>query len=337
MEENELLLKRNLREEILNDDRLEVLDKVKFITTIPNTQLSVAEQVANYYEVGVEAIKSLVKRNQDELISNGYKLLTGAEVKEILVSCNVNFTNNKGYFSVGDINFANRSNGLFNKRSILNVGMLLEESLIAKEVRTLLLDNHFQLQDVHEKLVNGEEIEIDKTDPNYFINREAELRQEEKSLLAEMSEAILKGDLNTYMTVNCKANNIKEQIIALAKEKEELSKDKVDGFDRFIGTENLLSWDIVAKNLNQGRNKMLNELRKHKILITDTYEYRGKTYFGEHHNVPYQRFIDAGYFDVKFSVYGDKRKATTKVTAKGQEYIFKKLKEWGSSNLKTAM
>jgi hypothetical protein len=27
-------------------------------------------------------------------------------------------------------------------------------------------------------------------------------------------------------------------------------------------------------------------------------------------------------------VFGKKRKATTKVTAKGQEYIYKKLKEW---------
>lgn len=331
MVESELLLNKRLRDDLINDERLEVLDKVKIITTIPNTQLSVAEQVANYYEVGVEAIKSLVKRNQEELNSNGYQLLTGAEVKDILVSCNVNFTNNKGYFSVGDINFANRSNGLFSKRTILNVGMLLEESPVAKEVRTLLLDNHFQLQDVHDKLINGEEIDLDKTSPTYFIDMETKLREEEKSISTEMTQAILKGDMTTYLEISCKVNKIKEQLIALKDEQNELSKPKVAGYDQFIGTENLSSWDTVAKNLGWGRNNLLKELRKHKILQTDEYEYRGKTYHGEHHNIPYQQYMK--YFEVKFSTYGNKKSATTKVRATGQEYILKKLNEW---NLKVA-
>ena len=323
MKENELLLKRNLRDEVINEDRLEVLDNVKCIITIPNTILSTVEQVANYYEVGDKAINSLMGRNKEELESNGLIILKGTELKAFKGQLQDEVTLNK-------LKFASQL-ALFDKRAILNVAMLLEESQVAKEVRTLLLDNHFQLEDVHNKLINNEEIEIDKTSPTYFIDRETELREKEKSLSTEMTQAILKGDMNTYLKISCEVNGIKEEIIALAKEKEELSKSKVEGYDQFIGTENLLSWDTVAKNLGIGRNNLLKELRIHKILQTDTYEYRGKTYSGEHHNVPYQQYMK--YFEVKFDTYGTKKKATTKVTASGQEYLFKKLKEW---NLKIA-
>jgi phage antirepressor YoqD-like protein len=310
-------------DEFMKGERLEVLDRVKIISTLKGTDLSTTELVANYYEVGVEAIKSTTNRNKTELESNGLITLKGSELKAF-----------KGKLqdatTLEQLKFTSQLT-LFNKRTILNIGMLLEESPVAKEVRTLLLDNHFQLQDVHEKLVNGEEINIDKTDPNYFINKEIELREQEKCLLSKMTEAIMKGDMQSYLTINCEANNIKEKLIALGKEKEELIKPKVEGYDTFIGTDNLLSWDTVAKNLNWGRNLLLKELRKHKILQTDEYEYKGKTYHGEHHNIPYQQYMK--YFEVKFSTYGNKKTATTKVRAIGQEYILKKLNEW---NLKKA-
>jgi len=318
MVENELLLKRNLRDEMMNDEKLEVLDKVKIIATLKGIDLSTIEQVANYYEVTKQAIESLVLRNKDELESNGFKTFSYSELKSLNIQDEC-------------FKIPNRGLRLFNKRAILNVGMLLEESPIAKEVRTLLLDNHFQLQDVHEKLVNGEEIEIDKTSPTYFMDAETKLREQEKTIISKMTEAIMKGDMQSYMAINCEANSIKEQIILLGKEKEELAKPKVEGYDLFIGTGDLLSWDTVAKNLNWGRNLLLKELRKHKILQTDEYEYRGKTYHGEHHNIPYQQYMK--YFEVKFSTYGNKKTATTKVRAVGQEYILKKLNEW---NLKKA-
>jgi phage antirepressor YoqD-like protein len=330
MNENELLLKRNLRDEVMNDKQLEVLDKVKVITTLKGTDLSITEQVANYYNVGTEAINSCVKRNKDELENNGLMLLKRSELANVFECPDWTFKSGKGKTEVinGEtiINITNTGLRLFSKRSILNIGMLLEESPIAKEIRTLLLDNHFQLQDVHEKLVNGEEINIDKTSPTYFIDIETKLREQEKTIISKMTEAIMKGDMQSYMAINCEANSIKEQIILLGKEKEELVKPKVQGYDKFIGTDNLLSWDTVAKNLNWGRNLLLKQLRIHKILQTDEYEYKGKTYHGEHHNIPYQQYMK--YFEVKFSTYGNKKSATTKVRAIGQEYILKKLNEW---------
>ena len=48
-------------------------------------------------------------------------------------------------------------------------------------------------------------------------------------------------------------------------------------------------------------------------------------------NIPYQRYIDGGYFEVKESTYetayGTKTSITTKVTGKGQIYITEKLRK----------
>ena len=180
MNELEIIENKITREKLL--DRIEILDKVKKLTMLGNTEYMTTELVAEYYCVSIDAIKSLVNRNQEELLNNGYKLVSGKDLKEILVSFNMQFTNKKGYFECEGNKFANRSNGLFNKRSILNVGMLLTESKVAEQVRTLLLDNHEQLNNIHEKLENGEEInqeDIDKTSITYYIDKETELRNKE--------------------------------------------------------------------------------------------------------------------------------------------------------------
>ena len=127
-------------------------------------------------------------------------------------------------FSLKEIKFASQL-ALFNKRSILNAGMLLKESSIAEEVRTLLLDNHEQLNNIHKKLDNGEEItkeDIDKSDPLYFEKKEEELRQQEFDLNILLAEAISAGDMNKYMAIDCQKNKIKEVLVDLEKERNAL-------------------------------------------------------------------------------------------------------------------
>lgn len=313
IQNEELLINRQLRNDLITEERLEVLDKVKELNCLSNTMLSTVEQVANYYEVTIQAIESIILRNKEELTLNGFKTFTHQEIKNLNIQDEC-------------FKIPNRGMRLFTKRAILNVGMLLRDSKIAQEIRTMLLDNHFQLEKVHDDLVNGREIEIDKTSPTYFIDKEKQLREKELGISPRMTEAIMKGDMQEYLTISCEVNAIKEEIIALHKEKELINKPKIEGYKAFISTEDLLSWNTVAKNLGIGRNIMLKILRQHKILQTDEYEYKGKKYAGENHNLPYQAYMK--YFDVKFSTYGNKKKATTKVRAIGQDYIMKKLKEW---------
>lgn len=76
---------------------------------------------------------------------------------------------------------------------------------------------------------------------------------------------------------------------------------------------------LHSENIKLGRNKMFNWLRDNKYIMTT--------------NVPYQKYIDNGYFEVievvKKTPYGDKIFAKTLITGKGQICIVEKLKELG--------
>lgn len=85
---------------------------------------------------------------------------------------------------------------------------------------------------------------------------------------------------------------------------------------------NLISMGRMAKMLKEdhidiGRNRLFLWLRNNGILMQD--------------NIPYQRYIDNGYFAVKESTYDTfdetKTSQTTYVTGKGQIYITKKLRQ----------
>lgn len=92
---------------------------------------------------------------------------------------------------------------------------------------------------------------------------------------------------------------------------------KAEQFDKFISGENYQSMNLVAKSLGTGRNRLFQFLRDHKVLLAN--------------NVPYQRFIDAGYFVVKEKPIqmGDQviNKVQTYVTAKGVDWIAKLLED----------
>ena len=260
----------NEREIIMNEERLDVLDKVKKLIMLKGTEYMTTKMVAEYYNVAEGTIKALVSRNNDELIKNGYKVLYKEKLKEF-----------KGKLqdatTLNEIKFVSQL-ALFNKRSILNVGMLLDKSPIAEEVRTLLLDNHEQLNNIHSKLENNEEItkeDIDKSNPLYFVNREEELRKQEKDLNISLVEAINTGDMNKYMAIDCQKNKIKEDLIALEKERNDLL---VHSNKTYTASE--LATECGFKSAN-AFNKDLHE-RKIQYKVNGTWklysEYDGKGY-----------------------------------------------------------
>ena len=208
----DLLNNKNERDIIMNEERLDVLDKVKELVMLKGTdEYMTTKQVADYYEVGLEAVKSITKRHKEELETNGYSYMKKSEITLIVHN--------------EPIEIPNRGTGIFTRRAILNVGMLLTESPIAEEVRNLLLDNHEQLNNINKKLDNGEEItkeDIDKSDPLYFVNREKELRQQELEIAQRLATSIINGDMNSYMSINCEMNKIKDDLVDLEKERNEL-------------------------------------------------------------------------------------------------------------------
>lgn len=116
---------------------VEVLDKVKALTLLPDGVHVDIPGVAAYFEVAPEAIESVIRRNRAELEGNGLRVLKGKEYRE---------------FATVNLTVANpnaRSITLFDRRTILNVGQMLTESPVAEAVRKHLLDVEERARDIY--------------------------------------------------------------------------------------------------------------------------------------------------------------------------------------------
>ena len=143
IKEKDLIESKDVRESLIA--RVEVLDRVKELNTLADTDYMTTRQVAEFYEVGVEAINSIARRHDEELTSDGYELRRKSEIIEILNIQNEHLTSVTGKTIVEapdlTIHIPNRGLRLFPKRAALRVGMVLSESEVAKEVRTMLLNS----------------------------------------------------------------------------------------------------------------------------------------------------------------------------------------------------
>lgn len=148
----------------------------------------------------------------------------------------------------------------------------------------------------HGAYMTNEIIEKTLTDPDYLIRLATALKEE-------------------------------RQARELAELKLEEQKPLVDFANKVSNSSNLIDMGNMAKllkdeHINIGRNRLFEWLRQKEILMRN--------------NMPYQRYIDGGYFRVRESTYdtpyGIKTQQTTMVTGKGQIYITEKLrKEFGDA------
>ena len=199
MKELDLIENQDIREKMISN--VSVLEKVKDLLLLGDSEFATTQQVADYYEVGLEAIKTLSVNNREELLNNGLKDLTCKETKEFLGSCSIQLANFRGYFTADGIKMNNKNNLLFSKRAILNVGMLLRDSKIAKEVRSRLLDIEYESSKAVQE--NG------KTVKDNIINE----IDEEKSLMLERITAEMDGDFEKVCVINAKLFALKNKRI----------------------------------------------------------------------------------------------------------------------------
>ncbi|MEU5979423.1 hypothetical protein [Streptomyces sp. NPDC047315] len=125
---NELVLTESRTMRAQTAGRVDVLDKVKALTLLPDGIHADIPTVAAYYEVAADAVESVVRRHRAELFENGLQVLRGEEYSAF-AAVNLTGANPKA-----------RSISLFSRRAVLNVGQLLTESDIARRVRTYLLE-----------------------------------------------------------------------------------------------------------------------------------------------------------------------------------------------------
>ena len=115
------------------------------------------QMAADFYEVDLRTIENCLSANENELHKNGYKVLTGEELKDF-----------KSRFDT-EIDFGIKTVrlGVFDFRSFLNIGMLLTTSEKAKQVRSLILD--IVIAVINEKTGGGTKF-INRRDRNYIVS-----------------------------------------------------------------------------------------------------------------------------------------------------------------------
>nr|DAV24312.1 MAG TPA: repressor domain protein [Bacteriophage sp.] len=140
---------------------------------------------------------------------------------------------------------------------------------------------------------------------------------------AYMTEQTLEKALTSPDFLIQLATQLKQEQEArkLAEQTIEKQRPLVEFANKVSDSSNVIDMGRMAKllkdeKINIGRNRLFQWLRQKEILMTN--------------NIPYQRYIDAGYFQVKESTYetpfGTKTQQTTYVTGKGQLYITEKLR-----------
>ena len=99
--------------------------------------MATTRQVAEFYEVDVQAIYSLIHDNKEELMLDGFSKMKGKELISKLgtpsLKERVSITREQGGFLInGEQKISYSSVSLFPKRAILRVGMLLRDSEVVK-------------------------------------------------------------------------------------------------------------------------------------------------------------------------------------------------------------
>ena len=133
---NEELLINNKEERDKYINRINVLEQVKNIITLPNTSKLTTTQEAEYFNVDNTTIENYYKLKKfkslkEELIEDGLKL---EKYSEIIDMTGLDY---KTLLSNG-FKISKRGSYIFTKRCILRIAMVMRNNSIAKEVRTRL-------------------------------------------------------------------------------------------------------------------------------------------------------------------------------------------------------
>ena len=181
MEELQILESKETRNELM--ERIDVLEKVKQLVLLPNDLGATTQMVADYFEVEIECIQSLIKDNREELKENGFNLMKKSDIQNVL----------KGQLEIA---IPNRGMNIFTRRAILNVAMLLRDSKIAKEIRTYLLNIEHDTREEHKEVVEN------------IIN---EITEEQRLTMA-IGMAYANGSIDEVMKATKALNDYKEAL-----------------------------------------------------------------------------------------------------------------------------
>lgn len=158
----------------------------------------------------------------------------------------------------------------------------------------------------------------------YFI----ECERRAKSQVPQLStrrEILLQLRQVTEMALEQEVELVRlNEVNAIQSEQLTEAKPKVLAYDKLMDADGYATMNRAAKILGIGPNILFDILRTNKILMSN----------GKDRNVPYQKYIDAGWFVVKVSSYSKEdgssgASSTTRVTTKGIIKLRENLVKYG--------
>lgn len=139
----------------------------------------------------------------------------------------------------------------------------------------------------------------------YFIECEKQLRETSNFKLPQTYAEALRELADTH------------EALELAKAQIESDKPKVEAFETLMDSKDAIDFLHFSKIIGIGRTTLFEELRDRGIL--------------NRNNIPYQQYVDSGYFRVVESTYtqGENTRTycKTMILPKGQEWLIKKIKD----------
>ena len=261
-----------------------------------NQKSALVKEIANVHGVELKHLNEKINRNIKRF-RFGIDIvdLKGTESEVVLCDHEI-YTQNS----------LNRSNNiyLFSRKGYLKLVGIMEDDL-AYDIQDQMIDEYFELK----------ELEITKEDKLCLSIIKANSQE---------GRMVAVGELVEY----------KNQQIAEKDEQLQIQAPKVAMADRFAVTDSLMGIRKVAKIFNERvkSNKTIGEKKLFEILRIENI-LQDSDSDGEW-NIPYQRYIDAGYFELKPSTHNNGygkviTEFTSKVTGKGLEWLWKQLLKKG--------
>ena len=120
--------RENQLAQIGEEQATEVLNKIKalYFALWSGANTIVTEQVAQFYEVPEHNLRRLLKSHREEFVSDGVKALRGKALSDAR--------------DLWSLPSRTSQVTVWSPRAVLRAGMLMRDSIVAKEVRTSLLN-----------------------------------------------------------------------------------------------------------------------------------------------------------------------------------------------------
>lgn len=152
--------------------RVDVLESLRPIPTLPGRDYITTEQVALYFKTKFDEVKKVCTKYKKEFEADGMETKT---IDEITDGQDVEIEKQKGRVLVAYANGRNVSIGykgarVFPKKAVMRFGLLLENSILAKDLRRFMFVNDYlEMEDRKEK--EREEAAVQLVDTTEILGR----------------------------------------------------------------------------------------------------------------------------------------------------------------------